>query len=155
MLEVIRSIWCWIITFLDYLLDTRQVTQVNREEEQMGIDKNFYNESSAKNLGWDPSWFGQKYFDEQLTRAIKKWQKNRGLAADGLCGPATYRRIWTERQADIDYHKPVDCQYSNYIVYNGEFHQLSGIKSYSGQSLVACRLKRGRTMITLVDLKEV
>ena len=124
MLEVIRSIWCWIITFLDYLLDTRQVTQVNREEEQMGIDKNFYNESSAKNLGWDPSWFGQKYFDEQLTRAIKKWQKNRGLAADGLCGPATYRRIWTERQADIDYHKPVDCQYSNYIVYNGEFHPI-------------------------------
>ena len=120
-----QSIWCWIITFLDYLLDTKQVTQVNQEEEEMGIDKNFYNESSAKNLGWDPSWFGQKYFDEQLIRAIKKWQKERGLSSDGLCGPATYRRIWTERQADIDDFKPRECQYSNYIVYNGEFHPIN------------------------------
>jgi len=29
----------------------------------MSIDKNFYNESSSSNLGWDPSWFGEKYFD--------------------------------------------------------------------------------------------
>ena len=90
----------------------------------MGIDKNFYNESSAKNLGWDPSWFGQKYFDEQLIRAIKKWQKENNITADGLCGPATYRRIWTARQSDIDTHKPVDLNYSNYIVYNGEFHPI-------------------------------
>ena len=67
----------------------------------MPIDKNFYNESSAKNLGWEPSWFGEKYFDDKLVRAIKKWQKARGIASDGLCGPMTYRRLWTERQADI------------------------------------------------------
>ena len=78
MLEVIRSIWCWIITFLDYLLDTEDVSLKSEEESNMGIDKNFYNESSAKNLGWDPSWFGQKYFDEQLTRAIKKERKING-----------------------------------------------------------------------------
>jgi hypothetical protein len=46
------------------------------------IDKNFYNESSAKNLGWDPTWFGEKHYDDQLTRAIKKWQRERGLTAD-------------------------------------------------------------------------
>ena len=102
MSEVIRSIWCWIITFLDYLLDTERVSIKIEEEQDMGIDKNFYNESSASNLGWDPSWFGQKYYDEQLVRAIKKWQKDRGITADGLCGPDTFRRIWTERQADID-----------------------------------------------------
>ena len=67
----------------------------------MPIDKNFYNESSAAKLGWDPTWFGEKYFDDKLTRAIKKWQKDKGLSADGLCGPATFRRLWTERQADI------------------------------------------------------
>ena len=39
------------------------------------MDKNFYNESSAAKLGWDPSWFGEKYFDDKLVRAIKKWQK--------------------------------------------------------------------------------
>ena len=90
----------------------------------MTIDKNFYNESSAKNLGWDPTWFGEKYYDDQLTRAIKKWQRARALTADGLCGPATFRRIWTERQVNIDTYKPKDVKYSNYIVYNGEFHKI-------------------------------
>ena len=113
---------------MDYLQCKEEKPYDNKEIEEevndMGIDKNFYNESSAKNLGWDPSWFNQKYYDEQLIRAIKKWQRTRELTADGLCGPATYRRIWTERQADIDDFKPVDCQYSNYIVYNGEFHPI-------------------------------
>ena len=90
----------------------------------MPIDKNFYNESSAANLGWEPSWFGEKYFDDKLVRAIKKWQKARGLESDGLCGPMTYRRLWTERQSDIDAYKPEEPQYSNYIVYNGEFHPI-------------------------------
>jgi len=88
------------------------------------MDKHFYNEASAKKLGWEPSWFGEKYFDDKLVRAIKKWQKGRDLSGDGLCGPMTFRRLWTERQADIDEHKPSDCHYSNYIVYNGEFHPI-------------------------------
>jgi len=56
-----------------------------------------------------------------LVRAIKKWQKQNGLVADGLCGPTTFRRLWTERQADIDDHRPTGCHYSNYIVYQGSF----------------------------------
>ena len=87
----------------------------------MPIDKNFYNQSSGANLGWDPTWFGEKYFDDQLVRAIKKWQRVRGLSPDGLVGPMTFRRIWTERQAEIDEHKPETPAYSNYIVYNGSF----------------------------------
>jgi hypothetical protein len=85
------------------------------------MDKNFYNEASAKKLGWEPSWFGEKHFDDKLVRAIKKWQRDRQLAADGMCGPSTFRRLWTERQSDIDDHKPENPHYSNYIVYNGEF----------------------------------
>ena len=85
------------------------------------MDKHFYNEASAKKLGWEPSWFGEKYFDDKLVRAIKKWQRGRDLPADGLCGPMTFRRLWTERQMDVDEFKPNDCHYSNYIVYNGEF----------------------------------
>ena len=85
------------------------------------MDKDFYNQSSATQLGWEPSWFGEKYFDDKLVRAIKKWQKAHGLSADGLCGPATFRRIWTERQSEIDEHKPEDQQYSNYLVYNSNF----------------------------------
>lgn len=87
----------------------------------MPIDKNFYNESSAAKLGWDPTWFGEKHFDDKLTRAIKKWQKDKELPADGLCGPATFRRLWTERQADIDDYQPKSCHYSNYIVCRGNF----------------------------------
>ena len=32
----------------------------------MTIDKNFYNQASAAKLGWEPSWFGEKYYDENL-----------------------------------------------------------------------------------------
>jgi hypothetical protein len=90
----------------------------------MPIDKNFYNESSAKNLGWEPSWFGEKYFDDKLVRAIKKWQRSHEISADGLCGPMTYRRLWTERQSHIADHRPKDHHYSNYIVYNGDFYPI-------------------------------
>ena len=90
----------------------------------MPIDKNFYNEASAAKLGWDPTWFGEKYYDDKLTRAIKKWQRENNLTADGLCGPSTFRRLWTGRQSDIDAHKPCSPQYSNYIVYNNEFFSI-------------------------------
>ena len=74
----------------------------------MAIDKVFYNEGSAAKLGWDPSWFGEDSFDDDLIVAIKKWQKSHGLTADGLCGPATFRRLWTEREENIsDYAPPV------------------------------------------------
>ncbi|MBL96799.1 MAG: hypothetical protein CMF52_03200 [Legionellales bacterium] len=88
------------------------------------MDKNFYNEASAKKLGWEPSWFGEKYFDDKLTRAIKKWQRSRSISADGLCGPMTFRRLWTERQERKivgDYCINNGNSYSNSIVYNGEF----------------------------------
>tara|TARA_R100000426_G_scaffold3598_1_gene5890 strand:+ start:1092 stop:2012 length:921 start_codon:yes stop_codon:yes gene_type:complete len=88
------------------------------------MDKNFYNEASAKKLGWEPSWFKERFFDDKLVRAIKKWQRSRKLTADGLCGPTTFRRLWTERQAEIDNFKPRSKHFSNYIVYNGEFHPI-------------------------------
>ena len=88
------------------------------------MDKHFYNQASANKLGWEPSWFGEKYFDDKLVRAIKKWQKERGLTGDGLCGPMTFRRLWTERQTNVADHKPSDPGYSNHIIYNGEFHPI-------------------------------
>ena len=68
------------------------------------MDKIFYNKSSADSLGWQPTWFGVYQHDEDLVGAIRKWQKANGLTADGLCGPTTYRRIWTQRESQIGKH---------------------------------------------------
>ena len=88
------------------------------------MDKDFYNSSSASKLGWEPSWFGCDEFDVNLVKAVQKWQKENGLKADGLVGPATYRRIWTEREANITDHTPrlsVYSQGDKHIVHNGKF----------------------------------
>lgn len=90
----------------------------------MAVDKVFYNEASASKLGWEPSWFGEDRFDDDLITAIKKWQRSHGLTADGLCGPATFRRLWTEREENIsDYAPPViSCGHEpKHIVHNGKF----------------------------------
>lgn len=92
------------------------------------MDKVFYNQSSASKLGWEPVWFGVQYNDEDLVDAVKKWQRKNGLTADGLVGPMTHRRIWTERQANISDYTPSvysrggdSCRAQNYIVHNGNF----------------------------------
>lgn len=87
------------------------------------VDKIFYNEASASKLGWDPSWFGVKLFDEDLVHAIKAWQRKQGIKPDGMCGPSTHRRIYTERQSNIDDHKPQNIEEKEkaYLVYQGNF----------------------------------
>tara|TARA_B100000282_G_C31678153_1_gene465408 strand:- start:158 stop:1057 length:900 start_codon:yes stop_codon:yes gene_type:complete len=89
----------------------------------MAIDKVFYNEASAAKLGWDPSWFGCKEHDEALVKAIRNWQKQRGLTSDGMCGPSTHRRIYNERLADIDDYEPYVAKEKDesFIVHHGSF----------------------------------
>ena len=95
----------------------------------MAVDKVFYNEASAVKLGWEPSWFGCEYHDEELVEAVRRWQRRTGITADGMCGPGTYRRIWTERQADIHDYTPTQhgyaqassCGAQKYIVHNSQF----------------------------------
>ena len=70
------------------------------------MDKIFYNESSSAKLGWTPDWFGASHFDEDLLKKVRVFQKEHGLTADGLVGPTTYRRIWTEREASLMEHAP-------------------------------------------------
>ena len=89
------------------------------------MDKDFYNKSSADSLGWEPAWFGADGFDEELVKKVQRWQKKLGLKADGLVGPMTYRRIWTERQSNISEFKPRPKNEpengSSFIVHNGKF----------------------------------
>jgi len=88
------------------------------------MDKIFYNKSSADSLDWDPSWFGAEYFDDDLLKAVRKWQRENDLKSDGLVGPMTHRRIWTERQSNISDYKPRSVphrQGSKHIVHNSHF----------------------------------
>ena len=87
------------------------------------MDKVFYNQASSEKLGWEPNWFGCKENDEELVKAIRKWQKERGLTADGMCGPSTHRRIYNERVANIDDYEPakVSEKEESYIVHQGNF----------------------------------
>ena len=48
------------------------------------MDKDFYNESSASKLGWEPEWFGCDEFDDDLVAAIAKFQKDRKMAAETI-----------------------------------------------------------------------
>jgi len=61
-----------------------------------------YNKRSAKKYGWEPSWFGATEFDGVLIENIKEFQELHDLKADGLCGPATYRRAYTNKLVYID-----------------------------------------------------
>ena len=70
-----------------------------------------YNVRSAAKHGWSSSWFGCDNFDEELLEKITQFQSDHDLEADGLCGPMTYARILTEREANED---------TNYIICNGE-----------------------------------
>ena len=86
-------------------------------------DKIFYNECSAAKLGWTPDWFGCSEFDEDLIAAIKSWQNKNKLKADGLCGPGTHRRIYTERQSKIDDYEPdnIADKDESFIVHHGNY----------------------------------
>ena len=99
-----------------------------------------YNVESAQKYGWEPSWFGCKQHDARLVSVVKEWQGEHGLSQDGMVGPMTYRRVWTERQATISKYKPSlspfdvkpgwknlwkksehSCESQKHIVHNGHF----------------------------------
>ena len=84
------------------------------------MDKIFYNEASSTKLGWEPDWLGATAFDEDLIKRIMAFQKKHNVKADGLLGPSTYRRLWTEREAELEEYRPVEINSSseNYLIYN-------------------------------------
>ncbi len=81
-------------------------------------DINFYNEASAAKLGWTPEWFGCGAFDEDLQQSIREFQTRNGSTPDGMCGPNTYRRIYTERISSLE-EVHVTPMGKDYIVHAG------------------------------------
>jgi hypothetical protein len=65
----------------------------------MKLSKILYNKVTARKLGWTPKWFGATKFDSYLIDRIEEFQRIHGLSSDGLVGPATFRRIFTNREA--------------------------------------------------------
>jgi len=81
-------------------------------------DKVFYNQASAAKLGWDPSWFGARGFNDILINNIKEFQREHDLHPDGLCGPSTYSRILTHREAAYEVSGEPDS--GNSIIINDQ-----------------------------------
>ena len=76
-----------------------------------------YNKQTSEKYGWDPSWFDADDFGPELQEKVKLFQKSMGIGADGLVGPATFRRIFAHREATIDDYEPN----GEHIVYNGNY----------------------------------
>lgn len=79
-----------------------------------------YNKKTSKQLGWQPSWFDATDFNDDLITKIKQWQKKNGLSQDGMVGPATFRRISTERQAFVEDYSPTHNEHYKYIVHDSQ-----------------------------------
>jgi len=60
---------------------------------------NSYNKRSSKKYGWHPSWLDDHLykFDKELVDCIKWFQIEHSLSVDGKVGPATFRRLLSER----------------------------------------------------------
>jgi hypothetical protein len=85
--------------------------------------KRNYNKRSAKKHGWDPSWFGANDFDNDLIAKIRNFQATSELEVDGMCGPATYRRIYTSRQMLQIPDEEVDAIENTKFIYCDGFKQ--------------------------------
>ena len=84
-----------------------------------------YNIDQAAKNKWAPAWFGCVYFDAELVAAIEAYQAANNLVADGLCGPSTYRRIYTERESKdnsyiIHHGKPVLIHWPKIVLWDDE-----------------------------------
>ena len=78
-----------------------------------------YNIKSSKENGWDPSWFGATDFDENLVNKIIEFQKEAGVTADGMCGPGTFRLIYTDRLGDLEFDPKTDNVRDRNLIFKG------------------------------------
>ena len=107
-----------------------------------------YNIDQAAKNKWAPAWFGCVYFDAELVAAIEAYQAANNLVADGLCGPSTYRRIYTERESKdnsyiIHHGKPVLIHWPKVVLWM--------MSTGSAVQMVAIRLQK-TLCITLSSL---
>ena len=104
-----------------------------------------YNKRKATKYGWTPELFGVENFDGELVAEIKRFQREEDLTVDGMCGPATYRRRWTQIESGVRlgdqyiiYNDArVKIFWDNVICYNepgGKKASRGNFSSYAGKS---------------------
>lgn len=79
----------------------------------------YYNQQSSIDYGWKPFWFDAYDFNEDLIEKVKQFQSENGLSADGMVGEITFRRKWTERQAEESHALLETATGDNVIICNG------------------------------------
>ena len=57
-----------------------------------------YNKESSKKYGWSPEWLNEIGFTLSLIKSIENFQNQNFLSVDGLVGPNTYRKLYTNHQ---------------------------------------------------------
>ena len=62
-----------------------------------------YNQKSAYDNAWSPSFFGCDDFGDELKQKIKQFQRDKKLSVDGLCGPATAAHLKRKVQGNYIY----------------------------------------------------
>jgi|TARA_Y100000310_G_scaffold192426_1_gene192394 hypothetical protein len=91
----------------------------------MNERKILYNKKSAKKLGWSLEWFCAESFDETLIENVKDFQRSHNLAADGLVGQKTFRRIFTQLESEKNQEQEQHHNYVEHIICNGEKVQIN------------------------------
>ena len=79
-----------------------------------------YNKKTSEELGWKPEWFGASAFDEKLVKKITQFQSKLGVTADGMCGPGTFRLIYTERMSEMAFDKTIHDNSDRNLIFKGE-----------------------------------
>ena len=79
-----------------------------------------YNLAESKRAGWDASILGLAQIDESFCEAVKAFQKEAGLTADGMLGPSTHRRILTEKESQNSFAANSKAAAVEYIICNGK-----------------------------------
>jgi hypothetical protein len=82
-----------------------------------------YNRRTSRKYGWKPSWFDCIGFDIELITAVRAYQRFNKLKDDGMVGPGTFRRIFADREKNIDDHLPLSemSTGNKYIIHGSEF----------------------------------
>lgn len=84
------------------------------------MSKISYNKKSAEDLGWNPEWFGASGFDNDLVEKIAEFQRSVGAEDDGLCGPGTFRLIYTKVTSEMAFDKRLHDDADRNLIFKGE-----------------------------------